>query len=585
MRFPFRFRWFQLSPRARRRLHRWRSAVGHWLIFYPYHLVVTLASQVGALIVEWWQRRNLRYLLQGLPSLAVFVGVVTFGALVAFQDRSLLADQYAIQADRSLREAATLKQAKKSAAAPLAMAQTCYQRLDTLQPNKPENRIGLARVLYLREQPAAYNAILRELAPADHPGYGPAHLWLADQIMQSLQARPAGEKLPTAELLRAYERHLLHALQWHTEFIATEAHIRLYNLYRQTNRLPEAEKELTLAAQYRPELRLDLARWNLAQGKKEPALRNAQGAAAALRKRLDENIDDDTARARLIQCDLITGDYAAAQELALKGQSLAKTPDLANAYRVELVHVLITWYDAKTADPKATPAERFALLEQVMAIFPDSLELLQRLVAFVRQTGPEGEKAKKKFRDLTAEGHPSAVAHLVLGTDAWQRDKPEEARYHWEMAYKLSPGGPMVANNLAWVLAFYPPVDLDRALSLIDSAIKQAPQDPRLHGTRGHILGKLGRHKEALDELEIAKVAYPNDVRLFQQLAESSAKLGLDKMAADYKQRADALAAKRPPAHPPAATTDPKAPEPKAPAAPDKKEPPAPTPPPAEPKR
>jgi Flp pilus assembly protein TadD len=221
-------------------------------------------------------------------------------------------------------------------------------------------------------------------------------------------------------------------------------------------------------------------------------------------------------------------------------------PALVDAYRRELARVLIAWYDAKTADPKATHAERYALLDQVMTIIPDSPELLFRLVTFVRQTGPEAEKAKRKFRELTAAGAPSATAHLVLGIDAWQQDKPAEARYHWEMAFKLSPGSPQVANNLAWILAHYPPIDLPRAESLIDAALKQAPQDPRLHGTRGHILAKLGRPKEALPELELAKAAYPNDAKLFQALTDCCTQLGLPKMAAEYKQIADSLAAKKP---------------------------------------
>jgi predicted Zn-dependent protease len=518
-------------------------------VTYPFHLLVAFCLQVGRLLAEWWGRRNLRYLLQGLPAVVAFVGVVTFGAVVVTQDRSLLANQYQIQAQRSLNEATRLLRADKDAAAPLAMAQTCFQRLGWLQSDKLENRYGLAVVLEMLKQPTAADAIIQTLAPADRPGYGRAHLWLADRIWAALQTPPKanGERPRTAEMLRAYERHLLHALQWKTDpEVPAQANMRLWSLYRLTNRLPEAEQALTAAAERRPEMRLELAGWNLSLGKKELAQRQAQSAAETFRKRLDDNVDDHAARFQLIRCLLITGDYAAAQSLLLEGRALATTPALGDAYRKELARVLIAWYDAKAADPKATHAERYALLDQVMAIIPDSPELLFRLVTFVRQTGPEGVKAKQKFRELTASGAPSATAYLVLGIDAWQQDKQAEARYNWEMAFKLSPGSPQVANNLAWVLAHYPPIDLPRAESLIDAALKQAPQDARLHGTRGHILAKLGRHKEALPELELAKAAYPNDQKLFQALADSCTQLGLTNMAADYKQIADSLAAKKP---------------------------------------
>jgi predicted Zn-dependent protease len=560
-----RFRLPQLSPQARRRLQRWRARVWFW-VSYPFQLVGTFFLQVGRLLAEWWERRNLRYLLQGLPAVAAFVGLATLAAVIAFQDRSLLANQYQIQAQRSVSEAAQLLRADKDATAPLALAQTCFQRLGWLQPDRAENRYGLATVLELLKQPAAADAVIRSLAPADRPGYGRAHIWQADRLWQALQAPPKadGERPKTAEMVRAYEGHLLHALQWKDNpEVPTEANVHLFNLYRLMNRLPEAEQALTAAAERRPEMRLVLAGWNLDLGRKDVAKRHAQAAADVFRKRLDDAVDDHATRGQLIRCLLVTGDFQAAEELVLKGTALAKDPAMVNAYRRELARVMLAWYDTKTADPRATHAERYALLDQVMAVAPDSPELLQRLVTFVRQSGPEAEQAKKKFAELTAAGAPSATAHLVLGIDAWQHDKPDEARFHWEMAFKLSPGSPQVANNLAWILAHYPPVDLARAEDLIDAALKQLPQDPRMHGTRGHILLKQGRYKEALPSLELSKAVYTNDPKLFQALAECCGKLGMDRMAADYTARAEALTAKAPPAAPalPGAAPKPAAPD------------------------
>ena len=72
-----------------------------------------------------------------------------------------------------------------------------------------------------------------------------------------------------------------------------------------------------------------------------------------------------------------------------------------------------------------------------------------------------GQKGQGGDRGQYRPGRaPSAVGHIVLGTTAWQDNDTETARHEWDLGFQL--GGdsfPMVANNLAWLLAFYKPVD------------------------------------------------------------------------------------------------------------------------------
>ena len=46
---------------------------------------------------------------------------------------------------------------------------------------------------------------------------------------------------------------------------------------------------------------------------------------------------------------------------------------------------------------------------------------------------------------------------------------------------------------------------------MIEAVLEKAPNEPRFHSTRGHILVKLERYKEALPDLEEAKRVYTND--------------------------------------------------------------------------
>src|SRR5262249_28291024 len=232
-------RW-QLSPRMRRRLQHYRERFFWWLV-YPLTLVTTLFREIGRLLAGWWSNRNLRFLLQGLPSLVLAVAVLAFGVVVYSQDRNLLATHYKFQADRSLHEVAVLEQAGKDSAAPLAMAQTCYQRMSSLTPDDHEARFGLARVLLAQKKSDdEVNSVLQTVAPSDHTGYGPAHYWLAMRLLQSPR--------PTRETIDAAEMHFIRATYYKKRpDIVAEAHSKLAQLYKARNLPEQAEKNLVLA--------------------------------------------------------------------------------------------------------------------------------------------------------------------------------------------------------------------------------------------------------------------------------------------------------------------------------------------------
>jgi tetratricopeptide (TPR) repeat protein len=558
----FRFlRRFQLSPRNQRRLAR-LGANTFAVITYPVRLVYSLLKSVVRTVANWWESRNLRYLLQGLPSFMIGIGILVLGALIFFQDRAVLATEYRNQGGKALYEAEQAVRSSKDGKAAIGMAQTCFKRLSILPGDHDETSYFMARTYDLQRQPQAAEKILQTLAPTERPtnpaeknkSYGPAHLALGKRLMY--------QPRPTPAMLQNAEQHLLRAVHWGAQLkgntTTAEANAYLFDLYRATNRPAEAEKNLVAAVNsigaLRPDLRLQLAAWYQIQGKREPTVRQAELAAKAFRERLDDNPDDHGARGGLIDCLMMTGDFAGAKEQCQQGASFVPNTPLAERYVLTLIRVLIAWYDARTADAKSTPEERFGLLEQVMFLNPNDPKLLERLILFTHLTGAEAEKAKAAFRKLTDAGAPSATAHLMLGTDAWQQGDEKSARHHWEKAFEYSQGAPLVANNLAWMLAHTPPVDLNRALAMIEAALEKA-NDVRFHGTRGHILAKLDRHKEAVAELELAIVAYPEDVKLFEQLAESCAQIGRTTDAEHYKKHAEDLRKAKPKAKPTAGPT------------------------------
>jgi predicted Zn-dependent protease len=96
----------------------------------------------------------------------------------------------------------------------------------------------------------------------------------------------------------------------------------------------------------------------------------------------------------------------------------------------------------------------------------------------------------------------------------------------------------VLANELAGELATTEPTDRDTALAMINAAIDVWPNPLRLRDTRGHILAKLGRWKEAFADLEAGLPALADKEPTYRALAETCEHLGMVELAAEYKRLA-----------------------------------------------
>jgi tetratricopeptide (TPR) repeat protein len=385
--------------------------------------------------------------------------------------------------------------------------------------------------------------LMGSIAPRDRKGYGPAHVWMFDDLYRMTEGPDGKPQPPSPLVLLDCERHLLHALEWSDDNVKIKAHFGLARLYRDTNRIDDAKKHLTAVAEKHPEYWLILAKWAKTQNENELMITHAKAAEQAFRTRLTASADDHEARFGLAECLTLQSRFSETRELFNIGATLATKPELVRAYARRMAELLVNWTDAKENDPKSTIGERLQLLEEALRLDPDNPEIFNRLIKLSRDKSPEAEKAREQLHQMLTDGKDSFLLRLFLGIDAFQQGKTEEARHHWEKSFAQSNGAPIVANNLAWLLAFSEPVDLPRALELANSAVKAVPDEARFRGTRGHILHKMGRYKEALEDLEKAIKAYPKDPKLFRALSETCSKLNMPIQAENYKKRADELEA------------------------------------------
>ncbi len=466
---------------------------------------------------QWrvWQRtRRYLYLFQALPAL------LAAGFAVALSLPGFTAPAQELET-RYLDRAKELYKAKDYAG-----SMTCYDRLASLGDDRPNILYGLALSAGAAGQTGRAGVIMNALAQPDEAGYAPAQLWQARRLM----AAPS----LSVESRRLAESHLLKALDGELED-RDAAHALLGELYLGAGQLDQAEPHLAKAVGTRPHLRIRLAQLYALRGDKERARGEAQLAISYFRPRASNDLKDRQSRLFWADAVAFLEDFPSAATVLQEG--LNATDD--SVYRAALAGVYAVWSDAVGRDPKARPGDQLALVETGLRYDPTNLGLLNRLLAAIQIKGPTADKAREALERLLASGTAPASVHFALGLDAWQRGMAAEARMHLERADELAPQTPAIANNLAWVLASSQPADLPKALELSNLAIERAPRDLNFRDTRGRIYAKMSRWKEALNDLEAALTAAPDNAQLHRALADVYEHLGSPDMAAEHKRLAE----------------------------------------------
>lgn len=481
-----------------------REAVGKWF------------RKLGARIAAWWKGRRIRYFLQAIPALFAGLGILGLLAGILLDSRVELTSYYQTRASQAMQ------------AGNFPAARIAYERLALLGEARPEDRYGLALSLFAAGDRDRAIATITPLAPLGEGGTGlaSAHFWLADRLLDRATN-------PTRASIDLAERHLLRASQLRPE--STEPHVRLALLYLQTNRAEKAEKHLIAGFDARPEFGLVLFAFYSRHNQPQQARSWAERAAGRFASRLTNDPDNAAARKNLAEARHLLGEYP--QALALLQEGLARTGD--PDFRTRIAKTCTAWLDSIPGDGETEQSQRFALLETGLKYEPTNIDLLVRLVRFARPQGPSADKPRELLQAMLARGQASLSLNLVLGMDAFERGKLDQARQYLDQAYRLDPTGPALANNLAWVLAHSDPPELDRALSIMNTLIERHPQDPRFRETRGHVLAKLGRWTEAITDLHAALPSHVNDRTLHKTLAEAYRQTGNGEMAAQHQKLAD----------------------------------------------
>ena len=214
--------------------------------------------------------------------------------------------------------------------------------------------------------------------------------------------------------------------------------------------------------------------------------------------------------------------------LSILQEGLRRQPD--PRYIDALAYAYVAFSDFRGADPRA-PADRLHLLSEALRQNGKSVPALHRLLALTRDQRPVG----KPFRaTLTAifNGDRPALVHLLLGIDSERQGRPEEAWHDFDQAFRNNSEIVGLANDLGRAARRYGADRPQHRIGDDQRRHRHLAQPVAFARTRGHILAKLGRWKEAFADLEAALPALTDKETTYRTLAETCEHLGMAELAA-----------------------------------------------------
>lgn len=484
------------------------------VLTFPFRALWAAIAFAGKLTANWWKDRRMVHLLRGIPTL-LLAGVCAY-FVVGMQAGATRGEVY--------REAGIAA----SNAGDWKKCCLYLKRAYAFGIRDNETLFTLARAAESSSDTATMVNMLNRLAPADQPGHASAHLWKAHQI---LTTGNIGQE--QADLARV---HLQHVLTIDPKHMA--AHAILGDMYFQQQIWNNAVHHLEQADPRKPKYRLMLAKACLQLGDRIKAERYARDAEKWAASESRSRPDDVEARLRWSDANAFLEEHDTAAKILMDGIALQDHPQL----RAGLARVYIFQADAIRGSSDEDQNRKFVLLSQGMLHNPNDVFIFDRLMRILDRPGTVASSARDFLQNNIAEGRAVGVSHLILGTAAWIEDDEENASVHLQRAFSLMPQALTVANNFAWYLVNKDPAEPERALEMIQPVVSKEPKNHYVRDTRGHIFLKLGRWKEAIDDLEYAVAELRNHSSTHRGLATAYEKLGLTDLAEKHSRIAQSLA-------------------------------------------
>ncbi len=405
---------------------------------------------------------------------------------------------------------------------------------------------------------------MKSIAPDDEPGYAKAHFWVATNYLQ--QRATSGPQ--QREYRRLALTHINHCLV--REDSNLDAKLLKAQLLVLDRRFEDSYEMYEELFEQSPKYYKPLVELNKIQGGEN--LKTNSIILDQAQRRFKEAVDNASvdygadwapAWANLIVCVIEKRDHQLGAELLSKEEEIQRklteaegTPEAASRH-VHIKRLLTELYTswagalASSSDSIQSQTEQLELLKRALSFdedYPGALQLVARLSVGDTELAAEA----KKIYD--PEKHDDAPARVLneMGSWALGAEKYDMAIKYFELARRKDPNDPLILNNLAYAYLVCENRNPDRALTLVNQAIRAIPsnisaerrEELRSHffDTKGRALLQMNRMDEAAASLELAMRSRPKNKDILAALIKCYE--GRDDLQADvYRQRLEAIEA------------------------------------------
>jgi tetratricopeptide (TPR) repeat protein len=247
----------------------------------------------------------------------------------------------------------------------------------------------------------------------------------------------------------------------------------------------DAYESAISASPQNPALYIALARVQVFAGQHEEAKANAENALLL-------NPENSMAHAVRAWAQDFLGDNSGAQESIDRAIELDPNNAIAHAYRAEIL------IDSGSFDNVGLAAE---VSRNALALDPDALET-RRARAYLLEATANYEEAIQFYRSAIEVNPNIPILHMELGRNLRFLQVYEDAIKEFTLANTLNPPDP--EPDLFISRTYATMGDYAKALQYAETAMKDRPTDPSLHGNYGVMFYRNFLYPEAAQELGLA---------------------------------------------------------------------------------
>jgi tetratricopeptide (TPR) repeat protein len=368
---------------------------------------------------------------------------------------------------------------------------------------------------------------MQQLAPADEAGYLPAHSWIIEQLVSGNLQLSADER---QRLLKAHLDHVqtLGAKGDTLELLRAVTLVHDQKIAEAVELLEPLASRMPPAATMRMECNITLQRF-------EDARRDARTVRLHMedRTRRGEVLSPQDYRSWTVAEDLL-GNQSKAHALAEQWHRLE--PENAVA-RSTLINLSQRMFRATLALPNPDVDRLIALFLQAAELTDDPKALQEQITMLYRMRADYPLAQRFVDKVMSSPRTPAAILEAG-GTIAATFGETDRAKSYLQRAVQKDPRNAVAWNNYAWLVAHDPNGDLDDALKAVNTALEIRPNDIRFRETRGQVLVRMGRWKEAIEDLEFAANGLPQSRDIHLSLAKAYDALGDRQLAQVHREHA-----------------------------------------------